>query len=196
VDRLHDAERDARERAERAEAALRESEGRLLTLSDNLPHGAVYQVQGDEHGRRRFLYISAGVEWILGVTPAEAMADAAALYGLVHPAGPVVLLKRGLLLFWAAWLGLVFATNVLDGARALGLLEPSWAFASGNYAFLCQTTARYGTPAWVNGLLFGGVIGWQGLAAVLFALAGWTYRGRLRYPAFAAGLSLWVASTA
>ena len=36
---------------------------------------------------------------------------------------PAVLLKRGLLLFWAAWLSLVFATNLLDGAKALGLLS-------------------------------------------------------------------------
>jgi hypothetical protein len=105
----------------------------------------------------------------------------------------VVRLKRGLLLFWAAWLSLVFASNVLDGAKAIGLLERSWTFASGNYDFLCQTTARHGTPAWVNGVLFAGVICWEGLAAVLFWLAWRTYRGRLLYPAFAAGLALWAA---
>jgi hypothetical protein len=104
-----------------------------------------------------------------------------------------VLLKRGLLLFWAVWLSLVFATNVLDGAKAAGLLDQSWTFASGNYNFVCQTTARSGTPAWVNGVLFAGVIWWEGLAAVLFWLAWRTYRGRLLYPAFAAGLSLWAA---
>ncbi|HJT76464.1 MAG TPA: PAS domain S-box protein, partial [Gemmataceae bacterium] len=70
--------------ARRAGEALRESEGRLRTLSDNLPRGAVYQVLGDAGGRRRFLYISAGVERLFGVTPAEALADANALYGLVH----------------------------------------------------------------------------------------------------------------
>ncbi len=64
--------------------ALRESEERLRTLSDNLPHGAVYQVVADPDGRRRFTYISAGVERLFGVTPAEAMADAASLYGLIH----------------------------------------------------------------------------------------------------------------
>jgi hypothetical protein len=32
------------------------------------------------------------------------------------PARHVVMVKRGLLLFWAVWLSLVFATNVLDGA--------------------------------------------------------------------------------
>jgi len=67
-----------------ATEALRESEGRLRTLSDNLPLGAVYQVLGDAGGRRRFLYISAGVERLLGVTPAEAVADAGSVYALVH----------------------------------------------------------------------------------------------------------------
>jgi PAS domain S-box-containing protein len=82
--RLFDAERAARERAERAGEALRESEQRLRTLSDNLPQGAVYQVLGDAQGGRRFLYISAGVERLFGVTPTEAMADSASLYNLVH----------------------------------------------------------------------------------------------------------------
>jgi hypothetical protein len=105
----------------------------------------------------------------------------------------VILLKRGLLLFWACWLSLVFTTNLLDGAKALGLLDQSWAFASGNYAFLCQTTARYHTPALLNGVLFAGVICWEGLAAGLFWLAGWK-RGPgtfVRYTAFGAGLALW-----
>jgi PAS domain S-box-containing protein len=66
--------------------ALRESEQRLRSLSDNLPQGAVYQVLGDQEGRRSFLYISAGVERLFGVTPAEAVADAASLYCLVHEA--------------------------------------------------------------------------------------------------------------
>jgi PAS domain S-box-containing protein len=68
----------------KAHAALRESEERLRTLSDNLPQGAVYQVVADPDGGRRFLYISAGVERLFGVTPAEALADASALNGLVH----------------------------------------------------------------------------------------------------------------
>jgi hypothetical protein len=105
----------------------------------------------------------------------------------------VLLLKRGLLLFWAAWLSLVLTTNVLDGAKALGLLAESWAFASGNYGFVAQTTARYGTPAWINGVLFAGVICWEGLAAVLFWLAGWTFAKRWVLAAFAVGLALWAA---
>ncbi|VTT98138.1 histidine kinase : Chemotaxis protein methyltransferase CheR OS=Polaromonas naphthalenivorans (strain CJ2) PE=4 SV=1: PAS_9: PAS_4: PAS_9: PAS_4: PAS_9: PAS_8: PAS_4: PAS_8: PAS_3: PAS_3: HisKA: HATPase_c: Response_reg [Gemmataceae bacterium] len=68
----------------RADAALRESEERLRTLSDNLPLGAVYQVVAGPDGGRKFLYASAGIERLFGVSPAEAMADAGSLYGLVH----------------------------------------------------------------------------------------------------------------
>jgi hypothetical protein len=110
------------------------------------------------------------------------------------PCRHVGTLKRGLLLFWAAWLSLVFLTNLLDGLKAAGLLPEGWSFASGNYRFVCETTARHGTPAWLNGVLFAGVVCWEGLAAVLFWLAGLRLRARgLRYAAFAAGLSLWAA---
>jgi hypothetical protein len=111
---------------------------------------------------------------------------------------PSILLKRCLLLFWAVWLTVVFTTNVLDGCKALGWLGQSWAFASGNYRFLEETTARYGTPAWLNGLLFVGVIGWDGDAALLFWLAGLRFRGNedrpwLLYTAFTVSLALWSA---
>jgi hypothetical protein len=103
-------------------------------------------------------------------------------------------LKRTLLASWAAWLSVVFAANVADAMKAVGLLPESWAFASGNYRFLADTTARYGTPGWLNGLLFAGVICWEGAAAVLFWLACWAFRGRgVRYAAFTACLSLWLA---
>jgi len=104
-------------------------------------------------------------------------------------------LKRGLLLFWAAYLTLVFATNLSDGLKAAGVLPPSWLFASGNYAFLGETTARYGTPAWANAILFGGVVAWEGLAATLFWRAGRCYRrgSALVYAASGCGLGLWAA---
>ena len=41
-------------------------------------------------------------------------------------------IKRGLLLFWAAWLSIVLATNLFDALRALDLLGDGWRFASGN----------------------------------------------------------------
>lgn len=109
------------------------------------------------------------------------------------------LLKRCLLLFWAIWLSVVFATNAMDGAKALGWLRQNWAFASGNYRFLADTTARYDIPAWLNGLLFLGVICWEGTAAVLFWLAWLRFpesregRGPLMYTAFLISLTLWSA---
>src|SRR5262245_31421130 len=111
------------------------------------------------------------------------------------PARRVVLLKQGLLGFWGAYLGLVFTTNVLDGLKALNLLGEDWAFASGNFGFLEKTTSRYHPPSWLNGVLFLGVIAWEGIAALLFGLAAWSFRGRGRpgvgaaFAAFAVGLS-------
>lgn len=107
-----------------------------------------------------------------------------------------IFLKRSLLFFWAAWFTLVFATNLADGARALGLLPEEWAFASGNYRFVTETTARYRTPGWVNAILFAGVVVWEGLAAVLFSRAFWAYRDwkaglQRAYLATIASLLLW-----
>jgi len=107
------------------------------------------------------------------------------------------LLKRALLLFWAAWMTIVTATNLCDALKELGWLGPSWVFASGNFAFMASTTARYGTPGWVNAILFLGVILWEGLAAALFWAAWWDSRqpaaSRYVYPAFVVGLMLWAA---
>ncbi|HYT87590.1 MAG TPA: hypothetical protein VEL76_02620 [Gemmataceae bacterium] len=112
---------------------------------------------------------------------------------------PALFLKQCLLLFWAVWLTVVFATNFMDRAKALGLLPESWSFASGNYQFVCATTARYGTPAWLNGLLFLGVVVWEGVAALLCWRAWWrfgdkaTERRRPLYAAFTVSLLLWAA---
>src|SRR5690606_17748142 len=69
-----------------AEQARRDTEARLQTLADNLPRGAVYQAVRDSSGApTRFTYMSAGIERMLGVSPAEAVADSSAVYGLIHP---------------------------------------------------------------------------------------------------------------
>lgn len=110
-----------------------------------------------------------------------------------------IFLKRALLGFWALWLTVVVTTNVLDGAKAMALLPKSWAFASGNYAFLIKTTARYEPPDWVNVLLFVGVVCWEAVAALLFWLACWSFSGRRHgssvwmRAAFTVGLGLWAA---
>lgn len=63
-----------------AELALRESNERIRSLSDNLPNGMIYQLIRERDGSRRFLHLSATVEKIHGVTVAEALIDADLLY--------------------------------------------------------------------------------------------------------------------
>jgi hypothetical protein len=84
---------------------------------------------------------------------------------------PIVAVKRLLLLVWAVWLSVVFLSNLADAAKGLGWLPESWAFASGNLHSIRQTTARYGTPDAVNGVLFAGVVVWEGVPACLFSWA-------------------------
>ena len=69
----------------RAEEALRESELRLRTLSDNLPEGAIYRYRRDVHGKAHVDFISAGIERLTGVPAAEYMADAATVYRSILP---------------------------------------------------------------------------------------------------------------
>lgn len=110
----------------------------------------------------------------------------------------VILLKRLLLLFWAVWMSVVFLSNLTDAGKGLGLLGESWTFASHNWKFIQDTTARYRIPVAVNAVLFAGVILWQGAAAALFWWAGWSFRGRNAsrkavYLAFTISLLLWGA---
>lgn len=102
-------------------------------------------------------------------------------------------LKLSLILFWAAWLSLVLLTNVLAGLKALGLLPAGWKFASGNYQAILETIGAYSWPAWLGGLLFLGVIVWQGLAVILFwrAVLAYPHGDQAVYAAFAASLGLW-----
>ena len=64
---------------------LRQSEATLRAMGDNLPDSVVYRYERDRAGNARFLYISAGLEKLTGVTVEEAMADARALYAQVLP---------------------------------------------------------------------------------------------------------------
>ena len=108
----------------------------------------------------------------------------------------VVFFKRILLFLWVAWLSVVFLSNLADAAKELGWLPETWGFASGNLQFIRETTARYGTSDSVNGVLFAGVIVWEGGATLLFWWAGLTFRGggagrKVVYRAFMASLLLW-----
>ncbi len=67
----------------RALRRLEESERQLRLLGDNLPLGMIYQLVGDLDGHRRFVYVSAGVEHIHGLTPQQVMQDPLVLYSQV-----------------------------------------------------------------------------------------------------------------
>jgi hypothetical protein len=110
----------------------------------------------------------------------------------------VIRFKRLLLLFWAVWFTIVCLSNVADATKGLGLLDGSWAFASGNWQAVKDATARYAVAEWLNAVLFAGVILWEGAAAVLFWQAGLTFqgrssRGKAAYRAATIAILLWCA---
>ena len=67
------------------ESALREREAMLRSLGDNLPDGVIYTLEIAADGSRRFLYISQGLEHILGLPVAKALFDANAVFDLINP---------------------------------------------------------------------------------------------------------------
>ena len=67
-------------------AEIRESEQRLRQVEDNLPESYVYQYVHDAGGAPRFLYVSAGVERVHGVTVEDVLRDAGALHRQIDPA--------------------------------------------------------------------------------------------------------------
>ena len=87
-------------------------------------------------------------------------------------------LKIALLAFWCVWLCVVFAGNLCDGLKELGLLGDGWKFASGNFEFLATTTARYRTDvAQCPALCRGHRLGRAGGFAVRAGLAGCAVAG-------------------
>jgi hypothetical protein len=119
-------------------------------------------------------------------------------WGRRAPVRADAILKRSLITVWSLWWTVVFATNLADAAKALGLLGQGWAFASGNYRLVTETIARYGPPPWLSGLLFFGVLCGEGLIACLFWRASWligverTGQRAVRW-AFIAAFTLWGA---
>ena len=57
---------------------------RLEALADNLPSGAIFRLESDEHGMR-LSYISAGVERLIGISAASIMSDRRNYLSAVHP---------------------------------------------------------------------------------------------------------------
>lgn len=67
--------RDVTERRQ-DEMALAEREAMLRSLGDNMPDGVIYEIEVKPDGNRRFLYISQGVERLLGCTVEQGLDDA------------------------------------------------------------------------------------------------------------------------
>jgi hypothetical protein len=108
-------------------------------------------------------------------------------------------LKLGLVFFWSLWITLVFLTNLFEGLKILGVLPEGWRFVSGNYKYVSEATSAYDFPHWVTGLLFVGVVFWEGLVVVLFWRAATRYAGSgsdaigFVDTAFTVNIGLWAA---
>ena len=68
-----------------AEAALRDRDAALSSLTSNLAGATVYQVVRRPDGSNYFPYMSAGMTGRFGITQKEAISDAASVYSLILP---------------------------------------------------------------------------------------------------------------
>lgn len=64
----------------RQASRLQQANQQLINLSENIPKGAIYQLLVKHTGERIFLFISAGIENIVGVSAHEIMTDSSQLY--------------------------------------------------------------------------------------------------------------------
>ncbi len=69
----------------REQEATRRSEAALRALGDNLPDSVVYRLTADPEGGPRFLYISAGVAQLNGLSAEEVLADGEKLVSQILP---------------------------------------------------------------------------------------------------------------
>lgn len=108
-------------------------------------------------------------------------------------------IQSGLLLFWALWTSLALLTNVLDVLKRVGVLPIDFRLVSGNYQLVSSTLSAQYIPELFSVILFGGVLAWQGLAALLLWQAFGDFRRRgdggsaVVERAFVVSLALWAA---
>ena len=106
-------------------------------------------------------------------------------------------IKRIVVLFWALFFTIVFATNLCDAFREIGMLPKDWAFASGNFGFVKQAVVIFSLPDGFTWTLYGLII----LLELTIAFLFWkTWRngdalrssdGRSAATAFGAAIILW-----
>ena len=68
---------------ETQEDLTRRNEAALRALGDNLPDSLVYRFARAPDGQTRYLYVSAGVEKLFGVTAAQALANASTIFSSI-----------------------------------------------------------------------------------------------------------------
>lgn len=108
-------------------------------------------------------------------------------------------LKRGILVFWTVWISVVVLMNLGDALKAAGVLPSGWKVASGNYEAIVKAGQVYGTPHWLDYVLFLGAILWEAICMGLFWRAlrrfhlGHSRRWRAVYLAFTSVLALFGA---
>ncbi len=84
--------RDVTER-KKDETALGEREAMLRGLGDNLPEGAIFKIEVQPDGTRRFVYVSRGVERLFGLDAAAVLRDAGSVFARFDP-GDLEALRR------------------------------------------------------------------------------------------------------
>ncbi len=77
----------------RAEEALRESESRIRSISNNFSNGMIYQVVIMPDGSRKFTYLSDSVQKLYGITPEQGMEDSSIIYSRIHEDDIALLIK-------------------------------------------------------------------------------------------------------
>jgi len=68
----------------KAQEALRNSELRVQSISNNLPDAMIYQIIAKDDSSRQITYLSDSVRKMYGISPEEGIADPSLIYGRVH----------------------------------------------------------------------------------------------------------------
>jgi hypothetical protein len=68
---------------------------------------------------------------------------------------------------WTMYFTMISLTNIIDALKAMNVLGDGVTFSSGNWAFMQDTVAVYGTPDWITGILFAGAITLEVIVAML-----------------------------
>ena len=101
-------------------------------------------------------------------------------------------LEKGLLLFWGLWFAIATSSNLFDGLKQLGYVDPDWKFASGNFNDVSQALGIYGlSHSWIIAI-FAVIIFWEALSAILFLTAAWAIKNKQAIThAFTISIALW-----